>query len=682
MKHSRPAVSAIALAVLLACGTGCDDETGIAAINQEPNTRISAGPPEQRDTSFQVNLNWFGWDDDGQVSHYEVAWENTNNWIGPIFATDSLFVVEASDTCCVDPLPEYGALTDSVYAQFHTFYVRSVDNLGAPDPTPAVRSFNAKTIAPHTRITFGPGNNQSWSSNVEFEWTGEDDDGLVVSYETLLVGIYEFQYEFGRPPTGTPELIAWVDTLQYRPAQGGGYTDERVWVPTPVDSVLYREVQRQPGGYCFAVRSIDNAGAKEKVLSVGDNVRTFSVETDLDGPRITLVSNVAGVWRSGEVEGDRHVFAGQGIRFRWSAVPGQSGSQVAGFSHAVEDTTGWTAFTPNDTEWPEQIEGESPVDWVPGVGPHKFFVRAIDFAGFVRVLAASIQVFEGPANVEDEDRLYVLAVLDTDINAISQDAGIWPVEYRQIEEEMIFQLLVEDVPNIQIYETESTKKPSLALLNFASSTLWFHSSDVNSGDDSILQTYHQSVSDPNVLPSYINAGGNLLLCGIQPVNAFRYFQDIDEPEPVVQLQFPIDFSETIRDSTLIPHWAYTDLGISQIKETIANNTALPVLPLAESVITSGPNPYPDLPFDPLSIPNGPIIGGFQYYDVGVEPTSAAEVIYVHPVSREPIGVRKLTQPGVNGNTVFLACHPWFVKKNSFKAFLHAVLVNFGEVPGP
>jgi hypothetical protein len=674
---ARPILLA-GLAALAAFAAGCDDESGTLLPNQEPNTRISAGPPEQKDTSFEVALFWYGWDEDGEVSHYEVAWETTDNWIGPIFATDSLFVLEASDTCCVDPLPEYGTiLPDSVYSQFHTFYVRAVDGQGVPDPTPAVRSFNAKTIAPHTEVNFGPQNNQFWSSNVQFNWTGIDDDGIVVSYERLLTNSDEFEYEFGRPPSGTGELLAWIDTLTYRPIPGGGYSDERVWVPTDVDSVVYPNVQPRVGAYIFAVRSIDNAGAKEKVLSVGENVRSFGVQSDLDGPRITLTSNAAGVWRSGETESVRDIFAGQGLLFRWTAIPGPSTAAVAGFSHAVEDTANWSAFTPTDKEWPEQTSGSNPVYWFPPSGTHKFFVRAVDIAGFVRVIVASIRTFLGP-KFEPPSSRYILAVLDSDPESI-QNSGVWPIAFPQIERSFVEFYLFEGY-NFQIHSTQGGRdRPPVPVLNFASSTFWFHGSDVQSFDGSIFLNYHETNQNPNVLPSYIRSGGNLFVCGIQPLNAMRFFEDIDEAQPVYQLQDPVDFSRTIPDTSLVDHWAYLDLGIQRIDATVGAGGS-ERLPGAKSAITSGDNPYPDLPFDPLSTPDGTVRRGLPYYDLGVQPTTAAEVIYVHPDTGAPLGVRKLTSPGVNSNTVYLGFHPYFVTKSAFREFIRAVLTDFGEQP--
>ncbi len=41
-------------------------------------------------------------------------------------------------------------------------------------------------------------------------------------------------------------------------------------------------------------------------------------------------------------------------------------------------------------------------------------------------------------------------------------------------------------------------------------------------------------------------------------------------------------------------------------------------------------------------------------------------------------VRRLTEPGPNGNVVFAAFHPYFLQKAQFRQFLKAVLADFGE----
>jgi hypothetical protein len=687
MRHQRRRallVLALLAAALLAA-FGCDAERGVLDANLPPNTRISAGPPEATDTSYRVNINWFGWDDDGFVDHYEIAWEEPVDWIGPIFSNDSLFSVVASESCCVSQLPgQSNPSGERTYEQFHTFYVRSVDDKGIPDETPAVRSFNAKTIAPSTRIIPpSPGQLNRWGSRVVFYWEGSDDDGEVASYRYALTSVFDYQLDTGDPMPDTGELIAWLDTLTYYPEPGGGYfEDSLVWKSTVLDTVTFESVITtfgDPNAIIFGVRAVDNAGAEEVILS-NDNVVIFEVDRLANGPNITVNSNIIGSWSSSTPQTPRGVFATSGLRFRWRAVPGPSQSAVAGFRYAVDDTSSWTAYSLNNDEFPVQTPEDGEDLWLPDGGPHSFFVQAIDRAGFTRVLPINLRVFEGPQFCPEEQR-YVLVVTDTNPATLIQDSRVFPNGYNQVERGLIAYWF--DGYDIVLHETNGTVPPEVSVMDCASSIFWFHSADT--ADPSILRMYHDT--PPNVLPSYIASGGNLFLCGIQPMNAMRYFEGNDGMATFVQ-NTPVNFQATVPDTALVDHWLTTQFGIAQIEATVDVVDALdPSLrvAIARSMITTGPNPYPDLAFDPLSWPNGPQYRGFALYDRGIIPvirsdsTQVSQPIYT--ASGGPvIGVRKLTSPGPQGNTVYVGFHPYFVDKTAFRQLLHAVLADFGEFP--
>jgi hypothetical protein len=677
---------AVLVAALLAgvLAAGCGEESELLSPNEAPNTRVSAGPPEASDTGYTVNLFWFGWDDDGFVDHYEIAWETPENWLGPIFTNDSLFSVQAAESCCVTPLPDFTLpLDDSVYEQFHTFYVRSVDNNGVPDPTPAVRSFNANTIAPYTEIDFGP-NGNPWGPSVEFEWTGDDEDGVVVAYERILVTKEQFFWDTGRPFT-TVGITAWVDTLSYFPVGPGQRKDSLPWEYTEVDSVVYPGVpefdsQGQNALYLFAVRAIDDAGAKEQILTSPDNVRSFSVKPNLAGPRLFLRSNSAGSWRGGDPLKARAVFAGQGLRFFWRATPGQSGTPVAGFSYAIEDTSDWTPFSNNAVEWPVQVPDEPEVLWFPPEGPHRFFVRAIDLGGFVSLLEARLDIFGGPKRCEiDPEDDTVLVVLDTNAVTMVTSIGLWPVGYEQIERSLVDYWF--DGFNYQVFESEEGRRElDIALLNCSTSTVWFCSASVGDGDNILFDGYHRQ--PPNPLPSYVSAGGNLFVLGLSPVQGMRYFERADGG-PTLQ-QIPVVFSRTLTDTTYLPHWAATHFGIARINQSIAITSQDPAnrLRVAKAVVPG----YPDLPFDPLTWPDGPNQRGFGYYDRDIVPiTGAAEVIYranAADTTAPAIGVRRLKDPQAGGSTVYLGFHPYYVERPAFRQLVRAVLTSFGETLNP
>jgi hypothetical protein len=680
----------VILAMMMgAVWSGCGTEPQSLFPNKEPNTRISSAPPERADASYSVNIFWYGWDDDGFVSHYEIAWENTDEWIGPIFGTDSLFTVAAFETCCVPPLPEHGVTPpDSVYEQFHTFFVRAVDNDGVPDPNPAHRSFNAKTIAPYTEIVFGPATAQFWSPNVKFTWDGNDDDGEVERYRYAVSSVKEFIWDKDRDGI-LLEYIAWIDTLSYRPL--GDDPSQRgpsPWTTTEVDSIefLIPEETTENLPIIFAVRSIDNAGAEERRLdrhngtgeNQAGNVSVFQIRNELGGPRISLSSNVAGSKRSGEAEDVREVFSGEGIRFEWSARPGESGVAIAGYSYAVDDTSQWTPFSPNDREYPPSIDGEEQF-WFPETGDHAFFVRAIDFAGFINVLAMRLAIFGGPRFEDPNDR-YIVVVLDSDPDQYIE-TQVLPPSYREAERGLVDYLF--DGYDFILYQTQGEEKPDVSLLNRASSIFWFTTSDVASGDAASLLAYH--VDPPNVLSSYVSAGGNLFLCGTQLTNNTRFFDDPNLDIPVTQ-NYPVIFSNTLNDTTWVPHWCATVLRIDRVDESVP------------STFTSGGTPpelaakrlgkavsqiegFPDLDFDPLTFPNGPVDRGCGLYDRGIVPLSGAQVLYRANDDAGPsIAIRKHISPGVNGNVVVLGFHPYFFQRPQVQEMIRAVLDEFGEVP--
>lgn len=106
---------------LLLTLTACDK--GELLENKAPDTRISVSEinltGEDRLRS-EVTLHWFGADEDGWITGYELSLDGTN-W-SPVTKQDSTFSFEltlGSDTTDID------------------FYVRAVDNDDAVDPTPA-----------------------------------------------------------------------------------------------------------------------------------------------------------------------------------------------------------------------------------------------------------------------------------------------------------------------------------------------------------------------------------------------------------------------------------------------------------------------------------------------------------------------------------------------------------------
>lgn len=522
-----------------------------------------------------------------------------------------------------------------------------------------------------TAITFGPLDGGSWGTNVTFKWSSPG----ASHFRWALLTALEYSQDTGQPFT-TAAAVAWADTLRFHPDPNGGYDLTRpAWNETQDFAARFVDLPEfAPNGqrhlYLFAVRAVDRSGIEN--LSVPNTFRRFAVNRSLTGSVISLVSDVAGTWRSGSPIGTREVFVGDGgLRFEWSAVPGPSQTPVLAYSFALDDSTTWAPFSPDLTSWPRGDDV-----WRATPGPHTFWVRAVDEGGFVSILEARLDVFPGPRACAPPDR-DVLVVLDTNpLTMISN--GYWPSSYETVERALA------DIwfagYDHRVFQTHGDTAPAAADLGCASSIFWFHSALAGDGDHSVLEGFHRGpFADPDrhvLLSSYLAAGGNLFLCGLQPVQAMRYFEVLGNP----QLQtLPVLFDRTLTDPTFAPHWAATRLGIGRIVSSIGG-VVTPQTRLA--VATSSWGEYPDLPFDPLRWPGGPTVGGFGFYDRDVRPLagSGAEVAYTADATGIPVAIRRLTSPGVNGNVFFLALHPYFVLQPSFLQLVDAVMADFGETP--
>jgi len=181
--------------------------------NLPPETFISGAPAESTLSYYQVHMYWNGSDPDGLIDHFEYSVTDSNKSPGedtPDFngyfstaSTDSLFLLSA----------------DSPQILGHRFYVRSVDNEGKVDPTPAwtyfiahdfnfpsvdfTRSvgiwtdrFNVEHVVELTSTNkFDPTDTIGVGGCFELAWSGSDRDvgGRVVGFEFRSSADTDFQ---------------------------------------------------------------------------------------------------------------------------------------------------------------------------------------------------------------------------------------------------------------------------------------------------------------------------------------------------------------------------------------------------------------------------------------------------------------------------------------------------------
>lgn len=131
--------------------------------NQAPETSMSADTILRfEDNRFKsvVEVEWSGDDPDGFIKGFEVSLDG-NSWT---FTTkqDSSFTLV---------LPNNSDTADFI------FYVRSVDNEGLVDPTPASLSYPVKNSAPEVQFIIGARNPSRSFPAVKYFWNASDPDG-------------------------------------------------------------------------------------------------------------------------------------------------------------------------------------------------------------------------------------------------------------------------------------------------------------------------------------------------------------------------------------------------------------------------------------------------------------------------------------------------------------------------
>ncbi len=172
------------LVAIIFLGYRCRMQTSPAYPNMPPNTTL-ANIPVPNDTIFAlVTLHWDGEDDDGYIVGYEYRYITHHVYVGDSLVQPWKKTEKTSLTI---------AFESSDDLNYQIFQVRSIDNKGDVDPTPAERRFYTyKTTFPITTL-ISPTNNQvffaidhttDWWSGVQITFTAEDKDfqGEVVEY--------------------------------------------------------------------------------------------------------------------------------------------------------------------------------------------------------------------------------------------------------------------------------------------------------------------------------------------------------------------------------------------------------------------------------------------------------------------------------------------------------------------
>jgi hypothetical protein len=184
----------LVLMFALALGLGCRKELPeLFDRNQAPETFITAAPVESLFDGFQVHLNWYGRDPDGEVAYYLWAWTDSSRayfaaWnpetrsddriyreglfdaTHQTTRTDSLFTIETND----------GGGT----ARDVTFNVTAVDDQGKRDPVPArLYFFGSVDSRPEIVWLEEPPETLNAGESFQARFTGTTSNGYILGYQ-------------------------------------------------------------------------------------------------------------------------------------------------------------------------------------------------------------------------------------------------------------------------------------------------------------------------------------------------------------------------------------------------------------------------------------------------------------------------------------------------------------------
>jgi hypothetical protein len=291
--------------------------------NLPPETIIPGAPAESTLSFYQVHIYWYGQDPDGFVDHYEYAVTDTNKAPGedtPGF--DGYFRTTATDSV-------FKLTADLPQILGHRFYVRSIDNQGKADPTPAwiyfvAHDINFPDVEWHTtRATWTDrsGNQRSVPIRSNSRGSPTDTVGVGATAEFTWGG---FDVDPGGFVTGFEYRSTKDDAFR-----GGSLADTSITLSfeQPAGSAL---TSYFTGNERVQVRAIDDAGAKTNPDSVrsfvvGFNPVTWILDADQPGSLVakrSFVDDETGlVWPSGTTLADPPATtSGREVKFFYTGV--------------------------------------------------------------------------------------------------------------------------------------------------------------------------------------------------------------------------------------------------------------------------------------------------------------------------------------------------------------------------
>ena len=361
-----------ALCLMLAFGCSTSDQlTGVPVLNNHPETRITSTPPTLDRTDILVRFRWTGHDLDGNIRGFQ--WKMSSNGEDGISVQDTLsfdpstgaainpwHFTTAMDTTFAVTADSSGFIDDAQlpensrrFYQHHTFFVRAVDDRGAVDPSPAMVTFTAATLAPTIRLTTPNTMTGNYRNAVSLPpsfilgWTGSDPDFATGSPSKVRYLLKDAVYS----APGEPDL-AIDSSFLYNQHKDDlvkfsdpGWSD---WIHYESQAIDRRQSFSRPvvppGGeqhyYLFALQAQDTAGAVSLDLSYAKTVHNFKI----DGSKLPALivsgsffdtQTFSGLYGSQRID----IAQGQPVSFNWYGNADEYGGVIMGYRYGwdVED---------------------------------------------------------------------------------------------------------------------------------------------------------------------------------------------------------------------------------------------------------------------------------------------------------------------------------------------------------
>lgn len=513
---------AIALSCIGASLCGCSDRVEIPPRpgNQPPQTQLTFAPVDSDTVSYRVHLYWYGTDKDGEVIRYHFAMDADT--LAPESKWKATTAKDSTLVLAVDPLTA---------TLRHVVEVAAEDNDHNIDPTPARRTFSARTIPPTSMIFKGPSAfNPLVGPNFTFVMTGTDPDGgmtvgpgRVENFEYLLLK----PNTYGDPANSAghqPLPIFQQDTYVTLINQATGDRlptpyDDWKWVSIHGDTQAFRNVG--PGEYVFAERAVDPEGAQERNLKYITNIHHFTVVASPPlppGPWLNLKSSAAllGYLPPANEAVDKprdpiEILEGETLSFSWQASAGGDGATILGYTYALDDTS---QFPPLDLARTGATFTANQL----AQGHHWLYVRVADDMGLVTNAVIPILSIR-PAFREPGAERQILYVDDSQApGGVQARIGNFPSD---AEETDWWETVL---PRVGVPYTEwdtylaglddvlGRKPPKLSDLANYSTVIW--NVDFNNGVASPTALWKTLVGGPYAdLYRYLSSGGTLILTG-------------------------------------------------------------------------------------------------------------------------------------------------------------------------